>query len=113
MVVATARDGLGKHDARRVGRLEDAAQVAPAGDLLNQHLASVRARARARVRARLRARVRARVWVWARVRARLRPRVRVCDLLDSTGASRFERSFLCTQRKLISAVPTSPGWGEA
>ena len=82
-------DGLGHHDARRVHGLEDAAQVDPARDLLDEHL------------------------VRARARLGLRLRVRECDLLDSTGASRFERSFLCTQRKLISAVPTSPGWGEA
>ena len=55
MVVAAARHGLGEHDARRVGGLKDAAEVAPAGDLLDEHL--VRVGVGVRVRVRLGARV--------------------------------------------------------
>jgi len=51
-------------------------------------------------------------WLGLRVRVRVGVGVRVSDLLVislmSTGASRFERSFLWTQRKLTSTVLMSP-----
>jgi len=49
VATATARHGLGQYDARRVGSLTDAAEVAPARDLLDEHLVTVRVKVRVRV----------------------------------------------------------------
>ena len=46
VVVVTARHGLGQYDARRVGSLTDAAEVAPARDLLDEHLVTGRVKVR-------------------------------------------------------------------